>query len=133
MPNPHRGEISVTLSGQTYTLCLTLGAIAELEVELDAELNGRGLFDLIDDLSAGSIRAADIIKIIGSGMRGGGHDISNADIAAMRIDGGAAGAIDLVARLLRASFAPAQEEKSGDGQISQPMPIAPNPTATDPS
>ena len=31
MANPHRGEIEVELGGKTYTLCLTLGALAELE------------------------------------------------------------------------------------------------------
>ena len=31
MANAHRGEIEAELSGRTYVLCLTLGALAELE------------------------------------------------------------------------------------------------------
>ena len=31
MANAHRGEIEATLGGKPYTLCLTLGALAELE------------------------------------------------------------------------------------------------------
>ena len=31
MVNTHRGEIEAVLDGKTYRLCLTLGALAELE------------------------------------------------------------------------------------------------------
>ncbi len=31
MVNRHRGEIAAELGGETYTLCLTLGALAEIE------------------------------------------------------------------------------------------------------
>ena len=31
MANRHRGEIEAELGGQRYTLCLTLGALAEIE------------------------------------------------------------------------------------------------------
>jgi hypothetical protein len=31
MPNRCRGEAAVTFGGERYTLCLTLGALAELE------------------------------------------------------------------------------------------------------
>jgi len=31
MVNRHRGEIEATLDGKSYWLCLTLGALAELE------------------------------------------------------------------------------------------------------
>ena len=31
MANRHRGEIEAELGGETYVLCLTLGALAELE------------------------------------------------------------------------------------------------------
>ncbi len=31
MANKHRGEISAQFDGKPYTLCLTLGALAQLE------------------------------------------------------------------------------------------------------
>jgi multidrug resistance efflux pump len=31
MPNPHRGEVAATIAGRHLILCLTLGALAELE------------------------------------------------------------------------------------------------------
>ena len=34
MPNVHRGEISALIGGEERTLCLTLGALAELEARL---------------------------------------------------------------------------------------------------
>ena len=37
MANSHRGEIEVTLEGKTYPLCLTLGALAELETAFGSE------------------------------------------------------------------------------------------------
>ena len=37
MVNSHRGEIEVTLEGKRYPLCLTLGALAELETAFESE------------------------------------------------------------------------------------------------
>ena len=36
MPNCHRGEIAARLDGRDYTLCLTLGALAEMEAAFSA-------------------------------------------------------------------------------------------------
>ena len=36
MPNIHRGEIAALIDGEHKTLCLTLGALAELEARLQA-------------------------------------------------------------------------------------------------
>ena len=36
MTNIHRGEISAVIGGETRVLCLTLGALAELEARLGA-------------------------------------------------------------------------------------------------
>lgn len=33
--NPHRGEVLLSLGGKTYKLCLTLGALAEIEAGLE--------------------------------------------------------------------------------------------------
>ncbi len=104
MPNPQRGEIEAVLDGRPRTLCLTLGALAELETVLKA----RNLVTLAESFEAG-ISAKDTIAIIGAGLRGAGGPETDAEVAIMRIDGGAGGALRIVADLLKATFAPVTE------------------------
>lgn len=100
MANPKRGEIDAKIDGKTYTLCLTLGALAELEAQLQAsDLNG-----LAERFANGRIATRDLIAIIGAGLRGGGNPISNEELANMRIDGGVAGAAKIAVALLSATF-----------------------------
>ena len=100
MANRHRGEISAELSGQRYTLCLTLGALAELE---DA-YGGEDLIAIAQRFEAGRIGATDAIRVIGAGLRGAGHGLSDREVAAMTVEGGAAGYLAIVVRLLKATF-----------------------------
>ena len=46
--------------------------------------------------------------VIGAGLRGAGNAIGNTEVAAMNVGGGAAGYLAIVARLLTATFAPAE-------------------------
>ena len=100
MPNPHRGEIEARLDGTAYRLCLTLGALAELE----AAFGDTDMLALAERFQAGRLSARDAQRIIGAGLRGAGHDIADAAVARMQADGGAAGFVDIVARLLGATF-----------------------------
>ncbi len=100
MANRHRGEVAAELGGATYTLCLTLGALAELE----SAYGDKDLIAIAERFEQGRIGASDAIRIIGAGMRGGGTQISDADVGAMQASGGAAGYLDIVARLLTATF-----------------------------
>ncbi|MEM7425187.1 MAG: gene transfer agent family protein [Pseudomonadota bacterium] len=100
MVNAHRGEISVELDGKSWTLCLTLGALAELESAYGDE----DLLAIAERFESGRISAADAVRVIGAGLRGAGHDLSDEHVAAMRIEGGAAGYVNVVARLLKATF-----------------------------
>ena len=102
MANRHRGEIEAELDGRAFRLRLTLGALAELEHAFGDTV----LLALAERFEAGRIGASDAIRLIGAGLRGAGHDIQDADVARMAIDGGAAGYVDIVARLLNATFAP---------------------------
>jgi hypothetical protein len=102
MANPRRGEIEAFLDGRPHTLCLTLGALAELE----AAYGGADLLAIAERFETGRIGATDAIRVIGAGLRGAGHTISDEDVAAMRIEGGAPAMIAIVARLLAATFAP---------------------------
>jgi Phage tail tube protein, GTA-gp10 len=109
MANRHRGEIAAELGGVSYTLCLTLGALAELE----HAYGDQDLIAIAERFETGRVGAGDAIKIIGAGLRGGGHDISNEAVAGLQSLNGAAGYLDIVARLLTATFAsPEQPPKN---------------------
>ena len=100
MVNTQRGEISALIEGEEKVLCLTLGALAELEARLNAgDLVGRS-----ERFAGGRGSARDLTAIIGAGLRGGGNAVTDDDIARMSIEGGLRGAADLAARLLRATF-----------------------------
>ncbi|MCZ4271155.1 gene transfer agent family protein [Maritalea porphyrae] len=100
MVNTMRGEVEAKIDGKSYTLCLTLGALAELEAALQSnDLNG-----LAERFENGRISARDLIAIVGAGLRGAGNAISNDDLAKMNVEGGAAGAAKVAAKLLAAAF-----------------------------
>ena len=100
MPNIHRGEISALIGGEEKTLCLTLGALAELEARLQAG----DLVGLAERFAGGRISARDLTAIIGAGLRGAGNAVTDDDLARMNIEGGLKGAADIAVRLLRATF-----------------------------
>ncbi len=100
MANRHRGEVDAVIGGETVTLCLTLGALAELETKLGAgDLNG-----LAERFAAGRVSARDLTAIIGAGMRGGGTAVSDDDLARLAVEGGIRGAAEIAVQLLRATF-----------------------------
>jgi len=100
MATGRHSEIEATLSGKTYKLCLTLGALAEIE----GAYGGEDLIAIAERFETGSIRATDAIRLIGAGLRGGGNVISDDEVAAMTVDGGATGYLEIVVRLLKATF-----------------------------
>ena len=95
-----RGEIEANLDGRKWTLCLTLGALAELEAALAAG----DLMELARRFEEGRLSAADAIRIIGAGLRGAGNAVSDEAVAQMRVDGGAPAYVAIVAALLAATF-----------------------------
>lgn len=110
MANHHRGEIEAVLNGEPHRLCLTLGALAELERAFGAE----DLLALAERFATGRLSSRDAIRIIGVGLRAAGHLIEDAAVADMKTEGGVAGFIDIVARLLAATFGVAQDDAAGD-------------------
>lgn len=111
MPNHHRGEIAARLDGHDHTLCLTLGALAELE---DA-FGDVDMLALAERFERGRLSSRDIVRIVGAGLRGAGNDIPDAAVASMHCEGGAAGWVDIVARLLTATFGAAPHPPSSHG------------------
>ena len=103
--NRRRGEVEAVIDGERRILCLTLGALAELETAFAAgDLNG-----LAERFSTGRLKAADMIRVIGAGLRGGGNLFSDDEVAAMSMEGGIAGYARIVGDLLAATFAGPEE------------------------
>lgn len=112
MANRHRGEIDATLDGKTFRLCLTLGALAELE----AAFGETDMLALASRFETGRIAAGEARAIIGAGLRGAGYDISDSDVAHMQAERGAAGFVDIVARLLSATFGGNTDDAAAPGE-----------------
>ena len=114
MPNHHRGEIEGILDGTPYSLCLTLGALAELE----AAFGDENMLALAQRFEGGRLSARDCVRIIGAGLRGAGHDIPDAAVSQMKAEGGVSGFVDIVARLLTITFgsAPSPSSSRGEGR-----------------
>lgn len=100
MANVHRGEVEALLDGKTFRLCLTLGALAELE----AAFGDDDMLALAARFEKGRLSASDCVRVIGAGLRGAGYEIRDMEVAAMQSERGAAGYVEIVAKLLRATF-----------------------------
>ncbi len=100
MANGKRGEIDAVIDGKSYTLCLTLGALAELE----ASLATGDLMGLARRFGEGKLTAGDAVRVIGAGLRGAGNDVADEAVARMKAEGGAAGYVAIVAELLAVTF-----------------------------
>ena len=83
MTNKIRGEAALVAGGKQYRLLLTLGALAEIE-------SGLGLADL-SEVSARlkQLRAADLAIVAAALLRGGGHEVTPAEVLRLPCDLGA--------------------------------------------
>src|SRR5258705_527843 len=100
MPNLHRGEIEAGIGGARRRLVLTLGALAELEAAFGAD----DLTALAERFGSGRLKARDLVRIIGAGLRGAGEAISDEEVARLPVEGGAPGYVRIAAALLAATF-----------------------------
>ena len=105
MANRHRGEIEARIGGVARRLVLTLGALAELEDAFKAD----DLVALTGRFGSGRLKARDLTRIIGAGLRGAGETVSDAEVANMTIEGGAQGYVRVAAELIAATFDGADE------------------------
>jgi hypothetical protein len=117
--NRRRGEIEAELGGAHYVLCLTLGSLAELESAFGAQ----DLVALAERFEHGRISARDAIRIIAVGLRGGGTEIGEDEVARLAAPGGAAGFVKIVSELLAATFG-MPPDAAGEAETKAP---APNP------
>lgn len=94
--NKARGEVLLAIDGREVRLCVTLGALAELEAAFDvASLNELG--ERLAQLTAG-----DLLAVLAALSAGGGPSMSVAELAAARIDPKAAA--HAVAEAFRLAF-----------------------------
>jgi hypothetical protein len=123
MANLHRGEIDAVLDGQPHRLCLTLGALAELE----STFGNDDMLAVAERFSRGRLSARDAVRIIGAGLRGAGHQVTDDVVARMRAEGGAAGFVDIVSRLLGATFGTGDDTAMAKADPTLPPPAQPEP------
>jgi Phage tail tube protein, GTA-gp10 len=126
MANRHRGEIDARFDGRTYTLCLTLGAMAELESAFGDE----NMMALALRFEGGRLSARDCVRIIGAGLRGAGHDIPDSAVAVMRTEGGITGFVEIVAQLLVTTFGGTTSDAQAGGGVSEVTAPRPFPGTT---
>lgn len=129
MVNRHRGEVSLHAGGETYTLCLTLGALAELE----AAYGGEDILALAERFSSGRLSSADALNLLEAALKGGGHDSADLSLETLAFEGGMAGLIRTLADLLRVTFggsdagsAETLAEANGGKSEMPPFPGAPS-------
>lgn len=98
--NPYRGEVALTLNGETQVMRLTLGALAELEAVLETG----SLLELVERFESGKFLATDLVALLLAGLRAGGMDIDRARLNSAQIEGGAVAAAQAGALLLKRAF-----------------------------
>ena len=99
MPSLHnrvRGEVLLAVDGEERRLCVTLGALAELEAAFDV-----GSFTELGERLA-TLTASDLLIVLAALLGGGGGGVTTAELAAARIDPRAAA--QAVAEAFRRAF-----------------------------
>jgi hypothetical protein len=100
--NHARGEVPLLIEGEPHRLCLTLGALAEIEQGLGAA----DLKHLEARLAKPSM--ADIIVILGALLRGGGHDVTDVALSRRKLD------LKEIGRAIAAAFAADGDSAQGE-------------------
>ena len=110
MANRARGEVELTAGGRTFRLCLTLGALAEIE-------DGLGLKDLTElEHRLKKLRAADLAIVAAALMRGGGHEMSPVEALRLPVELNA-----LIAAIGAVFAAPGAEGAAAEGEGAGPL------------
>lgn len=116
MANARRGEVAVSLGGRRMTLCLTLGALAEIETAFGVD----GLAGLGARFETGRLSARDLVSVLGAAARGGGERTTDEEIAALPVAGG----LDAYARAVAALFTATFGEPGGQEGSAHPFEAA---------
>ncbi len=106
MPNGARGDVTAELAGAERTLCLTLGALAEIETDLGVQ----GFEALAARMR--TLWARDLMVVLAALLRGGGESELARRLGEARVDPRAAA--DAVARAFAAAAGPDHGLGRGD-------------------
>lgn len=110
MSNRARGEGELRAGTRTLKLCLTLGALAEIETALCVQ----SLAEIEAKLARP--RASDLLAIIAALARGAGETIGEAELASLPLD------LRAAAHAIRFAFSGGEEPARGEGQANGPFP-----------
>ena len=106
MANPWRGDVALMIDGKTHVLRLTLGALAELEAQLDEP----SLVALVERFESNRFSSRDVLALLGAGLSGGRCDITTDALAHADIQGGPMAAAKAAAELLARAFVVPENE-----------------------
>lgn len=80
MANKFRGEVDFEVGDRKFTLCCTLQALAEMQTEMGVG----GLAGVFEKMR--KVSAPDILVMLKALIRGGGHEISDEEFAALPLE-----------------------------------------------
>lgn len=100
MPNRRRGEVALRLGETCYTLCLTLGALAELEDAFGVQ----DMMALAERFGTGRLSSRDLLTLLAVALRGGGHALTDQEVAALPLSDGIEPVAVAITDLLAATF-----------------------------
>ena len=100
MANPFAGEVALVIDGERHVLKLTLGALAELEADLETDT----LMALVERFDRQAFSTRDVLALIVAGLRGGGWGGTARDLLSADIEGGPIEAARVAAALLALAF-----------------------------
>ncbi len=105
MTNRFRGEVEARIAGRPVALCLTLGALAEIETALGAS----SLAELAGRLAR--LKASELVAVLGALARGGGMALTDSEVGGWPADlTGALAAINQAFAAATPSAAPVEGE-----------------------
>ena len=67
-------------------------------------IGAEDLVALTERFGSGRLKARDLTRIIGAGLRGAGAAVTDDDVAVMAVEGGAQGYVRIAAELIQATF-----------------------------
>ncbi|SMX28600.1 hypothetical protein TRP8649_02725 [Pelagimonas phthalicica] len=101
--------MALTIDGERHLMRLTLGALAELE----AQLESGSLVDLVQRFEQGGFSTRDVLALIVAGLRGGGWQGQARDLVNAEIAGGPMAATKAAAELLARAFMMPEQADEG--------------------
>lgn len=92
--------MALVINGQRHVARLTLGALAELEEQLDEG----SLVALVQRFESSAFSSRDVLALLGAGLRGGGAEVTPQQLLHAQIEGGPMAAAKVAAELLARAF-----------------------------